>query len=55
LYFRPLSKTKVTVKSNRLEADGRKRLFEECVMEEDKVIGEGLHRRTILKRTGEIA
>jgi fluoroacetyl-CoA thioesterase len=31
-----------------LEADGRKLLFEVRVAEGDKVIGEGLHRRTII-------
>jgi predicted thioesterase len=43
---------KVTAKSKRLEADGRKLLFEVCVMQEDRVIGKGLRRRTILKGTG---
>lgn len=32
-----------------LEADGRKLQFEVRVTEQDKVIGEGLHRRTIIK------
>jgi predicted thioesterase len=47
-----LSGTKLTAKSKGLEADRCKLLFEVCVMQEDKVIGEGLHRRTILKGTG---
>jgi hypothetical protein len=40
------------VKNHWLEADGLKRLFEGRPMEEDKVIGERLHRRTTLKGTG---
>ncbi len=32
-----------------LEADGRKLLFEVRVTEGDRVIGEGLHRRTIIQ------
>jgi len=47
-----LSGTKVTARSKLLEADGRKLLFEVCVMQEDKVIGEGFHRRTIIKVAG---
>ena len=45
----------MTAKGKRLEADGRKRLFEECVIQEDRVIGKGLRRRTLLKGTGSIA
>jgi predicted thioesterase len=46
------SGTKVTAKSKLLEADRTKLLFEVCVMQEDKVIEEGLHRRTIIKVAG---
>lgn len=46
------SGTRVTAKSKLLEADRTKLLFEVCVMQEDKVIGEGLHRRTIIKVAG---
>jgi predicted thioesterase len=31
---------------------GARLLFEVCVMQENKVIGEGLHQRTILKVAG---
>lgn len=37
-----------------LKADGRKPLFEICVTQEDKVIEEGLHRKTIIQGGGEI-
>ncbi|HYA94338.1 MAG TPA: hypothetical protein VEK32_22860 [Thermodesulfobacteriota bacterium] len=37
-----------------LKADGRKPLFEMCVTQEDKVIEEGLHRKTIIQGAGEI-
>lgn len=47
-----LSGTKVTAKSKLLEADGRKVLFEVCVMQGDKVVGEGLRRMTIIKVVG---
>lgn len=39
----------VTVWARLLEADGRKLLFEVRVSQGDKVIGEGLHRRTIIQ------
>jgi len=42
-------------KGKRLEADGRKRLFGECVLQEDRVIGKGVHRRTLLTGSGSIA
>jgi predicted thioesterase len=35
-----------------LKADGRKLLFEMCVMQEDKVVEEGLHRKTIIQGAG---
>ena len=47
-----LSGTKVTAKRKQLEADGRKLLSEMCVIQEDRVIGQSLHRRIILKGTG---
>jgi fluoroacetyl-CoA thioesterase len=47
-----LSRTKVRAKSKLLEADGRKLLSDVCVMQDDKVIGEGLHLRTIVKVAG---
>ena len=34
-----LRRTKVTAKNKRFEVDGRKLLFEVCVMQGDKVIG----------------
>ena len=41
--------TSVTVWTRLLEADGRKLLFEVRISHGDKVIGEGLHRRTIIQ------
>lgn len=41
--------TNVTVWTRLLEADGRKLLFEVRVTQGDKVIGEGLHRRTVIQ------
>ena len=35
-----------------VEVDGRKLLFEVRVTEGDKIVGEGLHRRTIIPVTG---
>jgi hypothetical protein len=52
LVLPPLSGTKVSLKSKRLDANRRKRLLEGCVTQEAKVIGMELHRRTILKGTG---
>ena len=43
--------SEVTVSSKLLEADGRKLLFEVSVTEGEKLIGEGLHRRTIVSRS----
>jgi predicted thioesterase len=40
--------SQVTVWCKVLEADGRRLLFEVRVMEGDRVIGEGQHRRTII-------
>ncbi len=37
---------------DRLKGDRGKLLFEVCVMQEDEVIGEGLHRRIIIKGAG---
>ena len=42
--------SELTVSSKFLEADGRKLLFEVKVTEGEKIIGEGLHRRTIVPR-----
>jgi len=39
----------VKVWTRMLEADGRKLLFEVRMTQGDKVIGEGLHRRTIIQ------
>ena len=47
-----LSRTKERTKSKLFEADGRKLLFEVCVIQGDKVIGEGLHRRPLIKVAG---
>ena len=47
-----LSGTNVTAKSKLLEADGRKLLSDVCVVQDDKVIGEGVHRRIIIKVAG---
>ena len=41
--------TEVKVWTRLLEADGRKLLFEVRVSQGDKIIGEGLHRRTIIQ------
>ncbi len=40
--------SRIKVLCRLLEADGRKLLFEVRVVEGDKVIGEGFHRRTII-------
>ncbi len=40
--------SELTVSSRVLEADGRKLLFEVQVKEGEKIIGKGLHRRTIV-------
>ena len=40
--------SRIKVLCRLLEADGRKLLFEVRVMQAEKVIGEGLHRRTIV-------
>lgn len=40
---------KIKVWSKLLEADGRKLLYEVRVTHGDKVIGEGLHRRTVIQ------
>jgi fluoroacetyl-CoA thioesterase len=42
----------VRVQTKLLEADGRKLLFEVRVFEGETVIGEGLHRRTIIQISG---
>ena len=42
----------VTVAAKLVEADGRKLLFEVRLLQAEKVIGEGLHRRTIIKAAG---
>ena len=47
-----LSGAKVTAKSKLLEAAGCKLLFEVCVMEGEKVSGEELRRRTMIKVAG---
>ena len=44
--------SKILVSSEVLEVDGRKLLFEVRVQEGEKVIGEGLHRRTIIPTSG---
>jgi len=44
--------SQIAVWSKVLEADGRKLLFEVRVTEGEKVIGEGLHRRTIIQVSG---
>ena len=44
--------SQIAVRSKVLEADGRKLLFEVRVTEGEKVIGEGLHRRTIIQVSG---
>lgn len=44
--------TKVTAWARLLEVDGCKLLFEVRAQQGDKVIGEGLHRRTIIERAG---
>ncbi len=41
--------TQIRVWCKVLEADGRKLLFEVRVTDGDKVIGEGLHRRTVIQ------
>ncbi len=40
--------SELTVSSKLLEANGRKLLFEVSVTEGEKIIGKGLHRRTIV-------
>jgi predicted thioesterase len=37
---------------NRLKGNEGKLLFEVCIMQEDKVIGEELHQRTIIEVVG---
>ncbi len=44
--------SQILVSSEVLEVDGRKLLFEVRVQEGEKVIGEGLHRRTIIPIPG---
>ncbi len=43
--------SELTVSSKLLEADGRKLLFEVQVKEGERIIGMGLHRRTIVPRS----
>ncbi|MFQ5918208.1 MAG: thioesterase family protein [Candidatus Binatia bacterium] len=43
--------SELTVSSKLLEADGRKLLFEVQVTEGEKIIGTGLHRRTIVPKS----
>lgn len=42
----------IRVSSRLLEVDGRKLLFEVRVLQDERIIGEGLHRRTIVQSFG---
>ncbi len=44
--------TQVKVWARLLEVDGRKLLFEVGLLQGDRVIGEGIHRRTIVRKAG---
>ncbi|MBZ5496718.1 MAG: hypothetical protein LAP85_09965 [Acidobacteriia bacterium] len=44
--------TEVTACARLLEADGRRLLFEVRVLQGNQVIGERLHRRSIIKAAG---